>query len=174
MRLPRVNLQIAPGFGERVPVDLQIGRGGRRTRHAAAREIARARNRQRSQSIPAKRAIRLRNQQARRRSCRAGWRRTCPIRPARCRRPALRLSRCCGRIAYLTGPNSVECSPIRNERREQQRQMLGSRNPASADHHDADLEELDVADDARFVVFVGELAGRRRKQEERQDEETAR
>ena len=32
--------------------------------------------------------------------------------------------RCCGRIEYLTGPKSVECTPIRNRQAEQQRDRL--------------------------------------------------
>ena len=39
--------------------------------------------------------------------------------------------------------------------------------------HEQDLEVLDQTDDARLVVFVGELAGGGREQQKRQDEDTA-
>jgi hypothetical protein len=45
------------------------------------------------------------------------------------------------------------------------------RQPARADHHDADLARLDDADDLRLVVGVGELAGQSRQREEGQDED---
>ena len=51
---------------------------------------------------------------------------------------------------------------------------FGSQKPTRADHHDRDLEQLDAADQARLLVLVGELAGRRRQQHERQDEDARR
>ena len=69
----------------------------------------------------------------------------------------------------MTGPNSVECRPIRNRAPISSVKIL-LYEADGADDHDADLEELDVADDARLVVLVGDLAGGRGKQKERQNE----
>jgi hypothetical protein len=43
-----------------------------------------------------------------------------------------------------------------------------------ADAHDPDLEQLHGADDPRLLDLVGELTGRRREEEEREDEDAAR
>ena len=56
---------------------------------------------------------------------RAGSRRRCPSRPCRCRRSVRDFDRCCGRYEYLTGPNRVECTPIRKRARAvQQRRAM--------------------------------------------------
>ena len=52
--------------------------------------------------------------------------------------------------------------------------MLASMMPGAADDHDADLGELDDADQPRLVMVVGELARQRREQEEGQDEQALR
>ncbi len=59
--------------------------------------------------------------------------------------------------------------PHQEQRADQQREIL-LQETGRAEAHDADLEQLHVADDARLFVFVRKLAGGRGKQEKRQDE----
>ena len=153
--------RLLPGLGERVPVDRE-----RRVDRRASAECARldepaGDRRSTIATAPAStRPAAPRSRRAgRRRSCRAGSRRTCPSRPGRCRRPARRACRCCGRIAYLTGPNSVECTPI-SASAVNSSDEVAQPEADGADHHDRDLEELDQADQARLLVLVGELARR--------------
>ena len=79
----------------------------------------------------------------------------------------------CGRIAYLIGPNSVECRPIRNSTLSISAQAVRVERDRG-ERHRGDLEQLHEADDACLLEFLRELAGARRKQEERQDEQRRR
>ena len=73
----------------------------------------------------------------------------------------------------MIGPKKVECTPIAQTAASISG-MLASIRPGAADHHDADLGQLDDADEPRLVVVVGELAGQRREEEEGQDEQALR
>ena len=55
----------------------------------------------------------------------------------------------------------------------EQERHVGANEAPGGERHDRDLEPLDEADQARLVELVGELAARRREQQERQDEERA-
>ncbi len=69
--------------------------------------------------------------------------------------------------------------PHREQRQEQERDRQsmnpypppGEQQADRAHHHDRYLAQLDDADDAGLVVGVGELAGERREDEERKDED---
>ena len=104
--------------------------------------------------------------------CRAGSRRSADLdQPVAADSSARR--RCCGRIAYLTGPNSVECTPPRNS---------AASSSGEAVQEEADRADTMIAissatmmrDEARLLVLVGELAGGGREQQERQDEQRLR
>ena len=57
------------------------------------------------------------------------------------------------------------------EHRGEHQRNVGEHEPGAAEDHDHDLGEFDDADDPRLVMVVGELARKRRKQEEGQDEQ---
>ncbi len=54
---------------------------------------------------------------------------------------------------------------------EKHQQGVGEKQARAPDDHDADLGELDDADQPRLVVIVGELAGDGREEKEGQDEQ---
>ena len=59
------------------------------------------------------------------------------------------------------------------QRRKHQRQALAP-EAHEPDDHDDNLEELDPADQPRLLDLVGDLSGRRRKEDERRDEDSTR
>ncbi len=82
---------VAPGFGQRIRIDDEIGYRRRRRRNAAAGDVA-ERPQPASRHRPP-RPDRARHRRAGHRpACRSGWRRRCRPRPARCRRPARRVA----------------------------------------------------------------------------------
>jgi hypothetical protein len=61
--------------------------------------------------------------------------------------------RCCGRIAYFTGPNSVECRPSRNSPSEKHGEAVQP-EAGAADQHDGDFQQLDHAAPARDLSYL--------------------
>ena len=69
-------------------------------------------------------------------------------------------------------PEKGRMNPHRRQR-DQQQQHIVEQKPGGAEDHDRDLRGLDDADDARFVVRIGQLPGQCRQQEKGQDEQPA-
>ena len=80
---------------------------------------------------------------------------------------------CCGRIAYFTGPNSVDCTPPRKSAASSSGRFC-SEEADRAERHDRELERHRDRDEPRLLVLVGDLARGGREQEERQDEQRLR
>ena len=75
-----------------------------------------------------------------------------------------------GRIEYFTGPNSVDCTPVAEQRDQQHDHVLGQ-EADRRQRHDHDLHRRGDADQLRLLEFLGDLSGGRREQEVRQDEQ---
>ncbi len=75
-----------------------------------------------------------------------------------------------GEDAVLGRTEEGRLHPHEKEHEEQQRQVVdGESDPRQ--HHDADLPDLDQADEPPLGEAIGELTGGRRKEEERQNED---
>ena len=108
--------KVAPGLGERVPVDLEVRRDRGRLRDARGSRGSR-RPRPRSRRAGEHRPVGLDGDHAGRRAILPSRIATnVPISTSPLPPTSSSLRRCCGRIAYLTGPNSVECTPMQSER----------------------------------------------------------
>src|SRR5450830_780425 len=76
---------------------------------------------------------------------------------------------CCGKYAYLTGPNRVECTPMPTTAATSSHRVA---HPADAGHqHDGDLQPLDGARQLRLLDFFRDLPRRRGEQHIGQDEQ---
>ena len=165
------DLQVAPRFGDGIPVDGKFRRDGRCQRDSPARKPAGNGHHDREYARE-QRSIRLdRNDKPagdraeQDRDERAGFDEAVAA-DKLAHREVLRQDR------VLDRPEQRRVQAEQRERREQQADARQD-EPGQADHHDRDLEQLDPADHPRFLVFVGELARRRRERHERQDEDRA-
>ena len=155
--------EVAPGLGERIPVDREVGRDRRRdaecrgstsqpataTAIAAAAAPAPVRRRHRDQQAAGDRAEQDRDERAHLDQAVAADQLL-----------GLQVLRQ-DRVLHRAEQRRVHAHQ-RTARRSSSDRLLQP-EPDGADHHDRDLEDLDVADEARLLELVGELPGRRRE-----------
>ena len=167
MRLRAREFEVAPGFGDRVPVDAQIGVGGGGGRNGAACEIAQdgdadhRRGHQAGAAAAGQQAAGKRADQYGDEG--AGFHQ-------RVAADQFLLLQVLGQDGIFHRPEQGRVGSHQEQGGEQQRQAVAGETEGG-DQHDADLEQLDEADQARLLELVGQLAGGGREQEERQDEE---
>ena len=169
--VPVREFQVAPGFADRVPVDLEARVGGGRGRY-----VARDNTPHHRQQYTANRHIAVAG---------AGYRH----------------QQAAGHVAQQNGDEGAHLHhavatgqfAFRQDLRQQgeldraeqggmqahqkhaaqQHQHIGHQEAPGRQQHDEDLQVLDEADHGRLVMFVGELAAGGREQQKRQDEQGA-
>ena len=160
--------KVAPGFGERVPVDPQIRGHGRRRRDPSAHQITRKRHRDGGRAGQ-DRTIRFDgdHQTADDFAKKNGDEGAHLDQPVAA--DELVLAQVLRQDRVLDGPEECRMHTHQAQRQEEQDQVAPI-EADRADDHDADLEQLDETDQPRLLVLVGDLARGRREQHERCDE----
>jgi hypothetical protein len=160
--------QIARGLGERIPVDLQIGSHRRSLRYAAARDVARNRDddgrRPRDERPAGLDGDDEPTDDLAQQDSDEGAHLNQPVAADQLVGPQV-----LGQDRILHRPEHRRMHAHQRERAEQQRQVAPV-EPDRSEHHDADFEQLDDADEGRFLELVRNLARGRGEQHERSDE----
>gem|GEM_PF-3960181 len=169
--VPAREHQVAPGLGERVPVDPQAGVGGRRRRHVLRRHPPQHRQAEAGPGHVLRARLRHRDQQAAgdvaEQDRDEGAHLDHAVAPGQ-----LALVQVLRQVGVLDRAEQRRVQAHQEHAGQQQRDLLRDETPAGQ-RHDRDLQPLHEADQLRLVVLVGQLPAGGREQQEGQDEQRA-
>jgi len=162
-------LEVAPGLAHRVPVDHQSRVGGRRAGNELRRQPPCQRQAQAGQGDGAMTHAGHGHQQAAGHIAQQDGDEGAHLHHA-IAAGELALAQDLRQVGELDRPEQRGMQAHQEHAGQQQRGMAGH-EAQSRHQHDGDLQVLHETDDARLLELVGELPGRGRKQQERQDEQ---